>query len=636
MRINHNISALNAWRQINQTNYSMSKTLERLSSGLRINRAGDDAAGLAISEKMRGQIKGLNMAIKNAQDAISLIQTAEGALTEVHSILQRMRELAVQAASDTNTNVDREQIQKELDQLREEIDRIARTTEFNTKKLLDGKLESFRATPDVKVVTGGNINLQAVHASQIFTTAHTVKVGWMTASTDPYFSGAGSIIQRVWYDKGYIDVKINVTNTTSDATVLSIYDQDGTLLKQITFDSSGVTGNSMISTNLALGGETLTLRVDFSTSNISQATVDRIEILARRSGYYNFQVDDPEDKMYVAWYSSNISPSDTAKHEVSLSVTYQGNTYTIEHYQIALETGTNNNTVVFHVYDYATGVELTSKSITYASIDQLTVITVKPKSDSNFLFHINARDVGEMSVGKTNYMIYVTTDPQSSAQIEGTYVAEVGQFEGPNDSQLDVRLVEAHRNGVTVLSTVGLSRGYDYQNNILFLWNGNAFTINDFGGSLPTEAIVDSGVARAEGVNLDNNQLTFQIGANEGHNMLAGIDSMLAKDLGITEESLDVTTQGSAERAVMIIDGAIHRVSAARAALGAIQNRLEHTIANLGVAAENLTAAESRIRDADMAKEMMEFTKQQILLQSSMAMLAQANVMPQNVLQLMR
>jgi len=115
MRINHNISALNAWRQINQTNYSMSKTLERLSSGLRINRAGDDAAGLAISEKMRGQIKGLNMAVKNAQDAISLIQTAEGALTEVHSIVQRMRELAVQAASDTNTDVDREQIQKEPD-----------------------------------------------------------------------------------------------------------------------------------------------------------------------------------------------------------------------------------------------------------------------------------------------------------------------------------------------------------------------------------------------------------------------------------------------------------------------------------------------------------------------------------------
>ncbi|SHN70199.1 Protein of unknown function, partial [Fervidobacterium gondwanense DSM 13020] len=147
MRINHNISALNSWRNISMTNMDMSKTLERLSSGLKINRASDDAAGLAISEKMRGQIKGLDMAIKNSQDAISLIQTAEGALTEVHSILQRMRELAVQASSDTNTDVDRNQIQAELNQLREEIDRISRTTEFNTKKLLDGKLENFRFTP---------------------------------------------------------------------------------------------------------------------------------------------------------------------------------------------------------------------------------------------------------------------------------------------------------------------------------------------------------------------------------------------------------------------------------------------------------------------------------------------------------
>ena len=161
MRINHNISALNAWRSLDNVNSSMGKTLEKLSSGLRINRAGDDAAGLAISEKMRGQIKGLDMAVKNAQDAISLIQTAEGALTETHSILQRMRELADQAASDTNTNVDRNQIQAEIDQLREEIDRIARTTEFNTMKLLDGKIESFRPEADVKVVTGGNFDLQA-------------------------------------------------------------------------------------------------------------------------------------------------------------------------------------------------------------------------------------------------------------------------------------------------------------------------------------------------------------------------------------------------------------------------------------------------------------------------------------------
>ncbi|MFC5604083.1 flagellin Hag, partial [Sporosarcina koreensis] len=139
MRINHNIAALNTHRQLGANNTQASKNLEKLSSGLKINRAGDDAAGLAISEKMRGQIRGLDMAQKNAQDGISLIQTAEGALNETHSILQRARELAVQSSNDTNTDTDRKELQKELDQLLEEVDRIANTTEFNTKKLLNGE-----------------------------------------------------------------------------------------------------------------------------------------------------------------------------------------------------------------------------------------------------------------------------------------------------------------------------------------------------------------------------------------------------------------------------------------------------------------------------------------------------------------
>jgi len=387
MRINHNISALNAWRSMDQTQYSMSKTLEKLSSGLRINRAGDDAAGLAISEKMRGQISGLNMAVKNAQDAISLIQTAEGALTEVHSILQRMRELAVQAASDTNTDVDRNQVQAELDQLREEIDRIARTTEFNTMKLLDGKIESFRASPDAKVVTAGNINLQL-----------------------------GSV---------------------------------------------------------------------------------------------------------------------------------------------------------------------------------------------------------------------------SSAAVEGTYVVEVGQLNGTETSVLDVKITLFTAGGsnsvIANITAGGASIG-----NITFTWDTNVISLADFGGALPVGEVVDSAVARVEAAVTTASQLVFQIGANEGHNMVSGIDDMRAAALGLTSTSLDVTDQDNAERTVMVIDAAIHKVSSARAQLGAVQNRLEHTISNLGVAAENLTAAESRIRDADMAKEMMQFTKQQILIQSSMAMLAQANTQPQTVLQLMR
>lgn len=156
MRINQNIAALNAWRNLNINQHALSKSLERLSSGLRINRAADDAAGLAISEKMRGQVRGLQMAQRNAQDAISLIQTAEGALNETHAILQRMRELAVQAASDTNTDTDREALQKEINQLAQELSRIAETTEFNTKKLLDG---TFHGTFHIGANQGQSISV---------------------------------------------------------------------------------------------------------------------------------------------------------------------------------------------------------------------------------------------------------------------------------------------------------------------------------------------------------------------------------------------------------------------------------------------------------------------------------------------
>lgn len=148
MRINHNIAALNTHRQLNTASTAQSKSMEKLSSGLRINRAGDDAAGLAISEKMRGQIRGLDMGSKNAQDGISLIQTAEGALNETHDILQRVRELAVQSSNDTNTSTDRAELQKEVDQLLEEVDRIANTTEFNTKKLLNGDLKGTKSVTE--------------------------------------------------------------------------------------------------------------------------------------------------------------------------------------------------------------------------------------------------------------------------------------------------------------------------------------------------------------------------------------------------------------------------------------------------------------------------------------------------------
>jgi len=515
MRINHNINALNSWRNITMTNMDMSKTLERLSSGLRINRAGDDAAGLAISEKMRGQIKGLEMAVKNSQDAISLIQTAEGALTEVHSILQRMRELAVQASSDTNTDVDRNQIQAELGQLREEIDRIARTTEFNTMKLLDGKIERFRPNADVKVVTGGNFDLK-------------------------------------------------VTDKLKAGTLLG--------------EGANITTNTAVSLN----------KLGINLGNVSLSV----------SG-------------------------------ATVSIKYGGSTL--------FSTTVSNN---------ATGVSVTQ---TLGDLKFEFVL-----SDASLGTAVNARvDSVKISLATSKTLQFADVN-------EGSYVVEVGQFQGAATSKLDVRVNYINNTGVAARPVVDFDVGAaiygsvsvsltaktstasytisftNAQKGVLLSWATDVYNTDSFGGALPEEEVVDSGVVRAEERWTKDTSLVFQIGANEGHNMLAGLDDMRAAALGLTPDTLKVTDQNSAEKTIMVLDAAIHKVSSARAALGAIQNRLEHTIANLGVAAENLTAAESRIRDADMAKEMMQFTKQQILLQSSMSMLAQANAQPQQVLQLMR
>ena len=160
MRINNNISAMNSYRNLTTVNETVDKSMEKLSSGLRINRAGDDAAGLAISEKMRGQVKGLAMATKNSQDGISMIQTAEGALNESHSIIQRMRELAVQSANDTNTDSDRQKVQLEVDQLVEELDRVGNTTEFNTQVLMDGNFDSEGVLFHIGANKDQNVNLK--------------------------------------------------------------------------------------------------------------------------------------------------------------------------------------------------------------------------------------------------------------------------------------------------------------------------------------------------------------------------------------------------------------------------------------------------------------------------------------------
>ncbi|MGF9799751.1 flagellin [Brevibacillus agri] len=373
MRINHNIASLNTYRQLNVNAANTNKNIERLSSGLRINRAGDDAAGLAISEKMRGQIRGLDMAAKNSQDGISLIQTAEGALNETHSILQRMRELTVQSQNDTNTDDDRAELDKEYQALATEITRIGDTTEFNTKKLLNNSLNS----------SVSNV-------------------------------GTGLVASA-----GIADIKSNGASVANDYTLA--YDN---ATKVLTLSSAKL-GKS----------EAITLA--------------------------------------------------------------------------AVPTGFGKSTVNF--------------SSLGISVDVNSALKADIKSNNTF-------------------------------EIAG-------------------------------------------------------------GGSV-----------------------TLQIGANNDQTMNISIGDMRSSALGGATKlsTTSINTRANANTALTSLDNAIKEVSAQRSQLGAYQNRLEHTINNLNTSSENLTAAESRIRDTDMAKEMMEQTKNNILAQAAQAMLAQSNSQPQGVLQLLR
>jgi flagellin len=281
MRINHNIAALNTYRQLTMGTNAASKSMEKLSSGLRINRAGDDAAGLAISEKMRGQIRGLEMASKNAQDGISLLQTAEGALNETHAILQRMRELAVQAANDTNTAEDRKNLQDEMNQLTQEIDRIANTTQFNTKNLLDGSMG--------KAV---NAAVQNVNKSNV------VKAGGSAATSTSLLTALqdanGNSLGIAQGDTVEVSYVINGTTKTTTITVASTTDI-ASLAGVITDGALSMSNGAMIIT-ANVGGTAgaingLTITVKDSNGNIRTAATNALSSFAETVAAQNQRTD---------------------------------------------------------------------------------------------------------------------------------------------------------------------------------------------------------------------------------------------------------------------------------------------------------------------------------------------------------
>ena len=540
MIIQHNMTAMNTNRQLGITTGSLAKSTEKLASGYRINRAADDAAGLAISEKMRSQIRGLDRASTNASDGISMIQTAEGALGESHSILQRMRELCVQAANGTETDSDRGNIQDEIEQLQEELDRIAEDTEFNTMKLLDGSMSA---------------------------------------------ASAGD---------------------TSAGPKFAIYD---TQLKAfVTSDISGVAVK--VAADATLGGEAGIWSKDGKTLTLH---------LSENMTYTQSEIDELISKAKQEDSTAEGTPADVTVSLKFGSLTAKDTTGTKT--EKGVKAGSETKTI-------------TTKDV-FVGANKISITANRYGIDNNITIKIkfNAQQGKEDCVVTTpaDYVDSGKLNTATSAQAVYTLSLQPGREYTEEDIE-------------QLLAAAGLSMdvtlsGPDPDDpNTLFITENSQDTEVELvltGGKGLGDADAFLGEAKY-GVTAGGKGVILQIGANEGQTMSFAIDDMSSRALGVNASNVNVTTQIGASRSLAKIDDAIAKVSKQRSLLGAVQNRLEHTISNLDNTAENLQAAESGIRDVDMASEMVNMSKYNILQQAGQSLLAQANQATQGVLSLIQ
>jgi flagellin len=528
---------MNANRMLNVTTKAQAKSTEKLSSGYKINRAADDAAGLSISEKMRSQIRGLNKASSNAQDGISLIQTAEGALQESHSILQRMRELSVQAANGTETDDDREAVQNEITQLQTELTRISETTEFNTMKLLDGS--------------------QAGGAAG-------------TTSAGPSFG---------IYDTNF---QAFVTSDTKSVGVASNVDaQAGT--ESAMWDAAGTT---------------LTLHLAKNTT-YTQAEIDSLIENAKQ-----------EDSTM-----SNHTPNVTVRFNTGVYTTGSANVS-----KTAVEAGVKSS-------NSGTLITNTAGSFVGATTISITANKFGKDNDVSIKISFDATADTEGATLKTA-ATYSTSNGQLSSA--GGYELKLQAGKEYTASDIEGLLAKA---GFS--ATVKLEAAAPDSNDKLFVVDSTvSVSLGLSGGAGLGDDDAYLGQKNYDSTSAGDG-ITLQIGANEGQTMTFAIDDMSARALGVDGTKVDLSSQEKAKKAMTTIDSAIKKVSSQRSLLGAVQNRLEHTISNLDTAAENTQNAESNIRDTDMAKEMVEFSKNNILAQAGQSMLAQANQSNQGVLSLL-
>ena len=495
MVVQHNLTAMNSNRMLGLTTKTQAKSTEKLSSGYKINRAADDAAGLSISEKMRKQIRGLTQASLNAQDGISAVQTAEGALNEVQDMLQRMNELAVKAANGTNSEDDRSYIQNEIDQLTTEIDRVAETTKFNETYLLKGDRD---------------VTKEFTYNYKTFTADVKATANAGAAVTDATSS-------------------LGVAVTFEDVTKSSMEDQNAVAAA---LKNSGITVSYTSTWDTAA-----TAAVTKYTAKLTGAAADNYKIVQDDADATKATIQTKDGKVVANLVLSGATDATAA------------------------DTTKNGNTAKAITFSTITGAQENGKAAKYYDKD--------------------GNGIPANALGK-----YFT----ASAAADGT---------------------------VTPATRNDAGKVYDAVGNEVLLDAANISAEQDLAGAL---------------------KLTLHVGADATSNnqISVNLDTMSAKGLGVNALKVDGADDTKALSAIETIKEAIQKVSTQRSALGAIQNRLEHTINNLDNVVENTTSAESQIRDTDMATEMVKYSNNNILAQAGQAMLAQSNQANQGVLSLLQ
>ena len=546
MVVQHNVTAMNANRMLGVTTGSQSKSAEKLSSGYQINRAADDAAGLSISEKMRKQIRGLDRASTNAQDGVSSVQTAEGALTEVHDMLQRMNELAVQAANGTNSTNDRQSIQDEIDQLTTEIDRVAETTKFNETYLLKGAT-GYRD----KYMVGHDAGLNGTLADGLNAGKSATFTTTIDANTDVKIAGKDYHV----YEKAQDDI-------------------------------------DKLQNDIKLGQD---------NGNTASVTVNGTTYVASKSYEANTNYIQQQIDTATQDADGKITLKDADGNEIKFSAGISANKLTAAQQQKMTTKSDGTSVVKNDIFKYGD--------------EEFTVEQMKAKIVDGAKVSITDENGNELTKG-TRQAVDTSLDKNISVATAANKMAsalkqanQIG-VDASNQSKVKVNLTKDSGTGRTGITDSEINKSS--QKITFSIQKSFAKVSKDLGLQLHVGADAD---------------MTNKIMIN--------VEAMSAKNLGVQNLNVVDSTGVAATYAIDAIEDAIRNVSNQRSALGAVQNRLEHTIKNVDNVVENTTAAESRIRDTDMASEMVSYSKNNILAQAGQSMLAQANQSNQGVLSLL-